>query len=57
MKFTIKILKEVDGLEVGMIKTISRFHANELIRNGFAELYDPNNETETKTSKPKKVKK
>lgn len=54
MKFTIIILKEVDGLEVGMIKTISRFHANELIRNGFAELYDPTQEV--KTSKPKKAK-
>ena len=57
MKIAIKILTEVDGLEVGMIKTISPYSANELIRNGVAELYDPSKEEISPKTKKAKAKK
>jgi hypothetical protein len=56
MRIAIKILQEVDGLEVGSVKNISAFHANELIRNGVAEIYAPNKETEESSTKSKKAK-
>lgn len=57
MKIAIKILQEVGGLEVGTIKNISAFHANELVRNGVAEIYDPSKDTEVGSTKSKKAKK
>jgi hypothetical protein len=57
MRVSIKILKEVDGLEVGTIKSIQIHQANALVRDGIAEIYDPKKDTEVSQTKSKKAKK
>lgn len=52
-KIKIKIVKEVDGLEVDTIKSIQIHQANALVRDGIAEIYDENS-TQVKSTKSKK---